>query len=65
MIPPAEPSATPSEVISDDTVIELFGQITESGAGATKRDVAREVGERLRMSAKQVYEIIERNKLVK
>jgi hypothetical protein len=40
----------------------LFGQITENGAAGTKREVAREVGERLGMTAKQVYEIVERNK---
>ena len=46
-------------------VIELFGQITELKPGGTKRGVARETGERLGLSAKQVYDIIERNKLVK
>ncbi|MEP6782567.1 MAG: 16S rRNA (cytidine(1402)-2'-O)-methyltransferase [Acidobacteriota bacterium] len=65
MIPPADPSEIQAEVPSDEHVVALFGQITEFGAASTKRDVAREVGERLGMSAKQVYEIIERNKLVK
>jgi 16S rRNA (cytidine1402-2'-O)-methyltransferase len=65
MIPPAEAADAPAEVISDDSVMELFGQITELGVAATKRDVAREVGERFGLSAKQVYDIVERNKSVK
>jgi 16S rRNA (cytidine1402-2'-O)-methyltransferase len=65
MIPPAEASDGPVEPISEESVIELFGQITENGAVGTKRAVAREVGERLGMSAKLVYDIMERNKLVK
>jgi hypothetical protein len=43
-------------------VVELFGQITESGQSESKRDAARQTGERLGLTAKQVYDIIERNK---
>jgi 16S rRNA (cytidine1402-2'-O)-methyltransferase len=64
MIPPADPSEIQADVASDEDVVVLFGQITESGTASTKRDVAREVGERLGLSAKQVYDIVERNKLV-
>ena len=42
-------------------VVDLFGQITESG-GPAQKGRAREAGERLGLTAKQVYEIIERNK---
>jgi 16S rRNA (cytidine1402-2'-O)-methyltransferase len=62
LVPPADPSENEALPVSDDDVVDLFGQITESGAAATKRDVARLVGERLGMTAKQVYDIVERNK---
>lgn len=65
MIPPADPSESDTSPASDEDVVDLFGQITETGAFGSKRDVAREVGERLGMSAKHVYDIIERNKSVK
>jgi 16S rRNA (cytidine1402-2'-O)-methyltransferase len=64
MVPPADPATESLETASDDQVMELFGRITELRAGGSKRDVARETGERLGLSASQVYEIIERNKLV-
>ncbi len=65
MIPPeAAGDRTPVEV-TDDEVLSLFGQITENGAATTKREVARAVGERLGMTARQIYDIVERTKLVK
>ena len=64
LLPPVDPSQEPKTDVSDGQVVALFGQITESTAGMTKRAVARETGERLGLSAKQVYEIVERNKLV-
>jgi len=64
MIPPESPGASDHEIASDEEVLSLFGQITEIGASGTKREVAREVGERLGLTAKQVYLIVERNKLV-
>ena len=62
MIPPEGPGDRTAEVASDDEVVELFGQITELGESGSKREVARVVGERLGLTAKQVYEIVERNK---
>jgi 16S rRNA (cytidine1402-2'-O)-methyltransferase len=62
LVPPADPAEIAPTVASDDDVVALFGQITESGAAESKRDVARLVGEQLGMTAKQVYAIIERNK---
>ena len=62
MIPPAHPADKASAPASDEEVVELFGQITDSGEGGSKREVARLVGERLGMTAKQVYDIMERNK---
>src|SRR5215203_2413538 len=64
LIPPQGPDDADIETVSDDEVLEMFGQITNTGLAATKREVAREVGERLGLTAKQVYEIVERNKLV-
>jgi 16S rRNA (cytidine1402-2'-O)-methyltransferase len=64
MIPPIPPGEAIEADVSDDDVASLFGQITDSKAFETKRDVAREVGERLGLSAKQVYGIMERRKLV-
>lgn len=62
IVPPADPSENPAEAVSDQDVVELFGQITKHGSFSSKRDVAREVGERLCLTARQVYDIIERNK---
>jgi 16S rRNA (cytidine1402-2'-O)-methyltransferase len=62
MIPPVNPAHEPVLQITDQQVIELFGQITESKTTVSKRDTARVTGERLGLSAKQVYEILERNK---
>ena len=62
LIPPADPASEVAADITDDSVVVLFGQITESKRSGSKRDAARETGERLGLTARQVYEIIERNK---
>jgi 16S rRNA (cytidine1402-2'-O)-methyltransferase len=64
LIPPVPAGEAVELVVEDDDVLLLFGQLTETRAFGSKRDVAREVGERLGLSAKQVYGIIERHKLV-
>lgn len=64
MIPPEGPEDRASKVVADEDVVVLFGRITEIGMATTKREVARVVGERLGLTAKQVYDIVERNKLV-
>ncbi|MEO5741046.1 MAG: 16S rRNA (cytidine(1402)-2'-O)-methyltransferase [Vicinamibacterales bacterium] len=64
LIPPEGPGDRTVEAVSEDQVLELFGRITETGSASSKREVAREVGERLGLTAKQVYEMVERNKLV-
>ena len=62
MIPPVDPALEPAAEVTDDQVVDLFGQITESQQTGSKRDAARETGERLGLTAKQVYDILERNK---
>ena len=62
MIPPQDPAENDRLEVTDDQVLELFGQITESGQSSSKRDAARTAGEQLGLTAKQVYEILERNK---
>jgi 16S rRNA (cytidine1402-2'-O)-methyltransferase len=62
LIPPVDPASEPVVEITDDQVMVLFGQITKLGRSESKRDAARETGERLGLTAKQVYDIIERNK---
>ena len=62
MVPPADPAEEVAVEVTDDSVVALFGQITELRESGSKRDAARETGERLGLTARQVYEIIERNK---
>jgi 16S rRNA (cytidine1402-2'-O)-methyltransferase len=64
LIPPERPEDKTVEAVDDEDVVDLFGQITDLGSFSSKREVAREVGERLGLTAKQVYDIVERNKLV-
>lgn len=62
MIPPADPAEKAATPVADEEVVDLFGQITKLNEAGSKREVARLVGERLGLTAKQVYEIVERNK---
>lgn len=62
LVPPADAAELAVEAPTDKTVVDMFGQITNTGRFVSKREVARVVGEQLGMTAKQVYEIIERNK---
>ncbi len=64
LVPPMDPGDLLPESVTDEQVVVLFGQITDSGQTKSKRDAAREAGERLGLTAKQVYDIVERNKLV-
>jgi 16S rRNA (cytidine1402-2'-O)-methyltransferase len=65
IIPPQEASQEPLSEASDDEIFELFGQITENIEAGSKRDAARGVAERLGLTTKQVYDALERTKLVK
>lgn len=64
LVPPADASEIETDRPSDAEVVIVFGQIAERGALGSKREVARAVGERLGMTAKEVYDIVERSKLV-
>jgi 16S rRNA (cytidine1402-2'-O)-methyltransferase len=62
IVPPSGQREDEGRQASDEEVMALFGQITESNVADTKRKVARLVGERVGMTAKQVYAIVERLK---
>jgi 16S rRNA (cytidine1402-2'-O)-methyltransferase len=62
LVPPVDPADEAAIEVTDDSVIELFGQITEIKRSGSKRDIARETGDRLGLTARQVYDILERNK---
>ena len=63
VIPPLEPGQIPAETRSDSEVAELVGHITKTEHTKSLRDAARLAGERLGMSARQVYAALERVKV--
>jgi 16S rRNA (cytidine1402-2'-O)-methyltransferase len=65
VIPPGSKSANESLPATDDQIWELFGQLTETGDGGSKRDTARLVAERLGLTTKVVYDALERVKITR
>ena len=63
IIPPAKAAEIASEAPSDEDIRELVGQITEQEQPKSKREAARIAGERLGLTAKLVYEALERVKV--
>ena len=63
IIPPLESPEGEGIVRSDEEIAELFGQLIENASVGSKRDAARVLAERLGMTAKQVYNALERHKL--
>ena len=63
VVPPADLSQKAVNPPSDGEIAVLFGQITDSVATASKKDAARLVGERLGLTARQVYAALLRHKL--
>jgi 16S rRNA (cytidine1402-2'-O)-methyltransferase len=63
IIPPSESSPTALEVRPDAEIAELVGHITKTEQTKSLRDAARLAGERLGMSARDVYAALERAKL--
>ncbi|MEO8682088.1 MAG: 16S rRNA (cytidine(1402)-2'-O)-methyltransferase [Vicinamibacterales bacterium] len=63
ILPPGESVGLAEKDVSDQSIADCFGQITETGGAGTKRDSARLVAEQLHLSTKQVYDALERVKL--
>lgn len=63
VVPPGAAAADDTEAPSDTDILDLVGQITENEQPRSKREAARIAGERLGLSAKQVYEVLERAKV--
>ena len=63
IVPPVDPAEKRTEAPPDDEVVRIFGQITENDHPKSRREAARMAGERLGMTAKDVYRVLERVKL--
>ena len=63
IVPPGEAAATEKPPITDARIADLVGQITETERPRSKREAARMAGERLGLTAKTVYDALERRKL--
>ena len=63
IIPPGEAVASTQKAPSDEHIRDLVGQITEIERPKSKRQAARIAGERLGLTAKLVYEALERVKV--
>ena len=64
VIPPAATPENAGKTATDAEIEDLVGQITELNGTRSKREAARIAGERLGLTAKSVYEALERIKLV-
>lgn len=65
IIPPGSKAEGEPLPATDDEIWDLFGQLTESGSGESKRDTARLVAERLGLTTKVVYDALERGKITR
>ena len=63
IIPPQRSSGAVSELPPDSEIVQLVGQITKTEQTKSLRQAARLAGERLGMSARDVYAALERAKL--
>jgi 16S rRNA (cytidine1402-2'-O)-methyltransferase len=63
IIPPIEPGHATPEVYPDSEIAELVGHITKTEHTKSLRDAARLAGERLGLSAREVYAALERVKI--
>ncbi len=64
IIPPGQAADSTKKPLLDADIVILFGQITEIERPESKRDAARITGERLGLTTKHVYAVLERIKLV-
>ena len=62
LIPPQSGEVAPGQPAEDKDIVALFGQITEIEPPSTKRAAARLVAERLGLTTKHVYQVLERTK---
>ena len=62
LLPVENTGVSEREPVDDPVVFALFGQITETNRGLSRRDTIREVAGRLGLTPKQVYDAIERAK---
>lgn len=65
VIPPGSKADEEALPATDDEIWVLFGQLTETGDGGSKRDTARLVAERLGLTTKVVYDALERVKITR
>ena len=63
IVPPPERGTAPPPEATDAEIVAEFGRITENKAFGSKREVARMVALRLGLSTKQVYAVLEKEKL--
>jgi 16S rRNA (cytidine1402-2'-O)-methyltransferase len=63
IIPPGQAAEAAREAPTDEAIQDLVGQITEIDRPKSKREAARIAGERLGLTAKRVYEALERAKV--
>jgi 16S rRNA (cytidine1402-2'-O)-methyltransferase len=63
IVPPRDASQEPRETPDDDEIAAVVGQITELEQTKSLREAARLAGERLGMSARDVYAALERVKI--
>lgn len=63
IVPPGQASEVAKDTVSDLEIQDLVGQITDIDRPKSKREAARIAGERLGLTAKQVYEALERAKV--
>lgn len=63
VVPMKDPGENVREIPSDDSIVAIFGRITETSHAASKREAARMVAERLSLTTKEVYAALERAKI--
>jgi 16S rRNA (cytidine1402-2'-O)-methyltransferase len=63
IVPPRDLSLEPSAAPNDAEIVDIVGQITETERPKSLREAARLAGERLGMSARDVYAALERIKV--
>lgn len=63
IVPPGKAAEDAKQATSDEEIRDLVGQITEIDRPKSKREAARIAGERLGLTARHVYEALERVKV--